>query len=94
MLLLEYLGLRVPRTLCTSILTTPHLGGGSAGLSKPRRQAKAVCKQAVLCPPPGCALRALGRKARTAPPGTNAKGTGAAASPVFTYPAAPEPRPG
>lgn len=46
MLLLEYQGLRVPRTLCTSILTTPHPGGGSAGLSTRSRQAKAVCKQA------------------------------------------------
>lgn len=56
---------------------------------------KQSCLQtSVLCLPPGCARRALGRKARSAPPGTNAKGTGVAASPVFTYPATPEPRPG
>lgn len=46
MLLPEYQGLRVPRTLCTSILPTPHPGGGSAGLSLQHRQGKAVCKQA------------------------------------------------
>lgn len=40
MLLPENQGLRVPRTLCTSILITPHLGGGSAGLSTRRGAGK------------------------------------------------------
>lgn len=97
MRLLEYQGLRGPQHSAPQHSPLPTQGVAlqtqDAAQGSPRcLQTSVLCLPA--CLPPGCARRALGRQARSAPPGTNAKGTGVAASPVFTYPAAPEPRPG
>lgn len=93
MLVLEYQGLRGPTLSAPQYSPLPTQG--VAPQDSVQGSGKQSCLQtSVLCFPPGCARRALGRKARSAAPGTNAKGTGAAASPVFMYPATPEPRPG
>ncbi|KAM7324562.1 hypothetical protein ACRRTK_016867 [Alexandromys fortis] len=93
MLVLEYQGFRGPALSAPQYSPLPTQG--VAPQDSVQGTGKQSCLQtSVLGFPPGCARRALGRKARSAPPGTNAKGTGAAASPVFTYPATPEPSPG
>lgn len=66
MLVLEYQGLREPLTLCTSILPTPHPGGGSAGLSPRRWKAKLFANKRPL-PPSGMCTQGPGKEGTLGP---------------------------